>query len=77
MSSQVSIADNGLCSGCQLCALACSFFVGKEHNFNPSRARIMVKRVKKQNSFHVSLTETCTHCGKCIDYCNYGVLVKT
>ena len=77
MASQVSVIDSALCSGCHLCGLACSFFVGKEHSFNPDKARIFVKRVNKQNRFHVSLGDTCTHCGKCVDYCSYGVLAKS
>ena len=62
------------CAGCNLCALACSFFNTDERVFNPSRAFIQIERKDGQNSFAVNFKEDCLDCGTCAEYCHYGVL---
>ena len=64
------------CSGCHLCALACSFFTGGEDMFNLSKARIKISRKEYQNDFLVELLPECINCGLCTKYCNYNVLVR-
>jgi len=61
------------CSGCLLCSLACSFFTGKKE-FNPSEAKINIRRKNKENRYSVNFLEECTQCGLCVNYCHYGVL---
>jgi Fe-S-cluster-containing hydrogenase component 2 len=62
------------CSGCRLCALACSFFVSPERVFSLSKAQIRIDRIDGQNRFTVHLLEGCLGCGICVEYCHYGVL---
>ena len=62
------------CTGCWTCRLVCSFFTERE--FNPSKAKLVVRRVDGMNRFMVAFLEDCTRCGICADYCPYGVLNK-
>nr|HID57619.1 hypothetical protein [Desulfobacterales bacterium] len=62
------------CSGCLLCALACSFFNQPDRVFNLSKSQIKVERIGGQNRFKISFKEDCIECGTCADYCHYGVL---
>lgn len=71
---EIIIDQKENCSGCLLCALACSFFTG-EKKFNPSEAKISIKR-NQQNRFLVELRDDCTRCGMCVNYCHFGVLAK-
>lgn len=58
------------CSGCQRCALSCSFdFTG---SFNPSLSYIMVDPFTKSISF----SDDCIECGLCADACVYDALKK-
>lgn len=70
---EVSIAKEH-CSGCLRCALACSFFTSGQSAFSPSLSRIQVAPRVEFGQFDVKLTEDCTGCGICIDYCEFGVL---
>jgi len=72
--SKVIAEEN--CSGCLLCALACSFFNTPDRVFNPDKAQIKIERMEGQNRFKVSFKEECLECGICADYCHYGVLEK-
>jgi len=65
------------CSGCVLCAIACSFFTGDEEKFNPFKAKIKVSRQEKQNDFFVELLPECINCGFCTKYCNYNAIVRS
>ena len=71
--AEISIAAEH-CSGCLRCALACSFFTSLEGAFNPSQSKIQVTPGPEDGQFEVKLTEDCTHCGICVDYCEFGVL---
>jgi NAD-dependent dihydropyrimidine dehydrogenase PreA subunit len=62
------------CSGCRLCALACSFQNSIEREFSLAAAAIRVARVGRENVFRPRLTDDCTGCGVCVSYCEYGVL---
>ena len=73
--TKVLIKEEG-CSGCLLCVLSCSFFTSKEREFSLSKAKIKVSMIDGQNKFKPVLLEDCTDCGKCVDYCYYGVLSK-
>lgn len=70
----VKVANEKNCSGCYLCALACSFFTAGEHSFNPAEAMIKISRKNGSNTFSVVLRDDCIECGKCVDYCFYDVL---
>ncbi len=72
-SGEISIAAEN-CSGCLRCALACSFFTSPERAFNPSKSSIQVIPGLEDGQFEVVLTEGCTHCGICVDYCEFDVL---
>jgi Fe-S-cluster-containing hydrogenase component 2 len=60
------------CVGCLLCQLICSFTYEKV--FNPSKARIVIEPIN--GGAKIGFTEDCTRCGKCAEYCIYGVLEK-
>jgi Fe-S-cluster-containing hydrogenase component 2 len=64
------------CSGCLRCALACSFYTTPEREFNVSRSRIMILPGWDQRHFEVTLTDECTHCGICVQYCEFGALSR-
>ena len=63
------------CSGCLRCALACSFFT-VDRAFNLAESRIQVMPGPKDGQFQVELTEDCTYCGICVDYCEFGALSR-
>ena len=65
------------CSGCQRCALACSFFTSPEKAFNLSKSKITVMPSWDLGHFEISFSEACTRCGKCVQYCEFGALVKS
>ena len=62
------------CSGCRLCALACSFHNTDEHEFSLAAASIRIDRVGNENSFHPKILDSCIGCGRCVSHCEYGVL---
>ena len=70
---EISIAVE-YCSGCLRCALACSFLTSGQRVFNLSQSRIQVTPRAEIGQFEVKLTEDCTDCGICVDYCEFGVL---
>lgn len=74
--SEVRVTKEENCSGCHLCALACSFFISPERAFSLSKSQIRVERTDGENRFKVDLLEDCLGCGICVDYCHYGVLSK-
>ncbi len=74
--SEVRVTKEENCSGCRLCALACSFFISPERAFSLSKSQIRVARTDGENRFKVGLLEDCLGCGICVDYCHYGVLSK-
>jgi Fe-S-cluster-containing hydrogenase component 2 len=65
-------ADN--CSGCQLCALACSFFTASERAFSPAQAKIVVRPGGVDSWFTVELLPACDGCGICVNYCTFDAL---
>ena len=71
---EVRVTKEENCSGCRLCALACSFFVSPERAFSLSKSQIKVERIDGQNRFKVDILEGCLGCGICVDYCHYRVL---
>lgn len=77
MENKPSVAHPENCSGCITCQLVCSFFNGQEGSFQPSRARIQVRRVGGLNRFRAELLPDCTGCGRCAEHCEYGVLLPT
>ncbi|MFC1944399.1 4Fe-4S binding protein [Chloroflexota bacterium] len=62
------------CSGCLCCALACSFFTSPQKEFNPSQSKIQVTPAEIDGQFDIHISEECTLCGICIDYCEFDVL---
>ena len=76
MAAEISIAPDN-CSGCLRCALACSFFTSPKREFNLSQSKITVVPDWEQGLFHIALSEECTGCGICIDYCEFGVLSQS
>nr|HID57901.1 hypothetical protein [Desulfobacterales bacterium] len=77
MAKRVKVANIENCSGCQICALVCSFFTSDEKRFSLSQTWIKVSRQKSENRFQVELLPQCTHCGLCVKYCYYGVLTTS
>ncbi|MDY6918375.1 MAG: 4Fe-4S binding protein [Chloroflexota bacterium] len=48
-----------------------------EKAFNPSKARIRVRRlVGADTEYEISFTGECDNCGICARYCPYGALVQ-
>ena len=72
----IRVVNEQKCSGCYLCALACSFYTTPERQFNLSTAMIRIERVDKENKFRPVLSEVCLNCvsHKCMDFCTFGVL---
>lgn len=64
------------CSGCLLCALACSFYRGREGSFSLTKAHIEVNRVRATHRFEVKFRGSCDRCGICAGYCLGGALVQ-
>jgi len=59
------------CTGCRLCAMACSLYY--EGVVNPLRARIKIVR-KNHITEKIIHTHDCTRCGHCTTICSYGAL---
>jgi Fe-S-cluster-containing dehydrogenase component len=76
LQKRVKVVNPENCSGCQICALACSFFNSKEKNFSLSKALIKISRINGEEKFQVDLLAQCTHCGICTQFCLYNVLKK-
>ncbi|MBI5013946.1 MAG: 4Fe-4S dicluster domain-containing protein [Deltaproteobacteria bacterium] len=72
----IQVAAPEQCSGCRLCALACSFYNTGEREFSLAAASIRIDRVRGENSFSPQVLEDCTGCGTCVPYCEYGVLAE-
>jgi ferredoxin len=64
------------CSGCRLCALACSFYTKRKREFSLAAASIRIDRLHNENAFSPQVLEDCTGCGMCVSCCEYGVLTK-
>ncbi len=64
------------CSGCTLCALACSSHNSARHEFSLAAASIRIDRVANENTFRPRFLDDCTGCGVCVSYCDYGVLAE-
>ena len=62
------------CSGCLLCALACSFFTTPERAFSPAHAKIAVRPGAAESWFTVQLLPACDGCGVCVQYCAFDAL---
>ncbi len=71
---RVSIISPESCSGCLRCSLACSFFTSPDRAFNPARSKIQVIHGQEDGLFQIELSQKCTHCGICVEYCEFGVL---
>ncbi|MEW6489778.1 MAG: 4Fe-4S dicluster domain-containing protein [Thermodesulfobacteriota bacterium] len=70
----LTIAAPQNCSGCRLCALACSF--ENTRAFSLAAASIRIERVKNENAFQPRVLDECTGCGLCVPFCEYGVLAE-
>ncbi len=64
------------CSGCRLCAMACSFYNTRERELSLAAASIRIDRLRNENTFSPQVLEECTGCGTCVPYCEYGVLAE-
>ena len=63
------------CAGCLVCELRCSLRL--EHAFNPSRARIKIRRlVGAETEYSIAFTDECDNCGICARHCLYEALVQ-
>ena len=60
------------CTGCRICQIRCS--VQEQGEFNPSKAYIVVTRDHGTRTSHLALTDDCTWCGYCVQFCTYGAL---
>jgi len=63
----------GVCSGCLMCQLACSF--AWTERFNPAHSRILIREIS-DNSYSIDFTDECNDCGICVSYCFYDALVQ-
>jgi NAD-dependent dihydropyrimidine dehydrogenase PreA subunit len=72
----ISVAAPQNCSGCRLCALACSFHNTPQREFSLAAAAIRIGRVRNENTFQPEILDDCTGCGRCVSYCAYGVLAE-
>lgn len=70
----LKIVNESKCSGCNLCALACSYYTAPGKSFNPAAAKIKITRKNELNRFEVIIKKECIDCGKCAEYCFYEVL---
>ncbi len=68
----VVVSNTENCAGCHLCIMACSFF--NTGSFGLADSIIKVERVGKQNRFKVTISDDCISCGRCTEYCYFGVL---
>ena len=63
------------CTGCLTCELRCSLRFVKA--FNPSRARIKVRRLGGANTeYAVTFDDDCDRCGICARHCPYDALIQ-
>ena len=67
----------GVCTGCRICELVCSFH--HEGVFSPELSSIRVSRNNRTGEVGVSIDSTCDSCkGEaqplCVAYCLYGAL---
>lgn len=72
----ISVAAPQNCSGCRLCALACSFYSTPRREFSLAAASIHIERVGNENVFSPKVSDDCSGCGMCLSYCHYGVLAE-
>ena len=63
------------CTGCLICQLRCSLRFEKA--FNPSKARIRVRRlVGADTEYAIAFENDCDNCGICVRQCPYGALIQ-
>lgn len=62
------------CSGCQRCALACSFYTTPGKTFNLSKSKIMVMPSWDLGHFEIRIGDDCIRCGRCVEYCEFSAL---
>lgn len=63
------------CTGCLTCELRCSLRFEKA--FNPSKARIKVRRLVGENTeYSVTFDDDCDRCGICARHCPYEALIQ-
>lgn len=63
------------CAGCLICELRCSLRFEKA--FNPSKARIRVRRlVGADTEYSVAFEADCDNCGICARHCPYEALIQ-
>ena len=63
------------CAGCLICELRCSLRFEKA--FNPSQAKISVRRlVNADSEYEITFEEDCDNCGLCARHCPYEALVQ-
>ncbi len=72
----IEVAAPQNCSGCRLCALACSFYNSSQREFSLAAASIRIERVGNESVFRPRVLEDCIGCGVCVSYCEYGVLAE-
>lgn len=63
------------CTGCLLCALACSFI--KTSAFGLSYSLVHIRRDLARGSherFSISFDDGCDGCALCVHYCNYDAI---
>ncbi len=73
---KVKVTNPENCSGCQMCALVCSFFNSKEKHFSLSKALIKISRINGEERFRAEILPQCNNCGICTKFCLYNVLEK-
>ena len=73
--SQAIVVKPDQCRGCLTCQFVCSLRAYGE--FNPSKAHIMINRVKDRYGYLQSFTDDCNGCGGdylCVRWCPYETL---
>ncbi len=69
--------DSDKCTGCLLCALACSFVKTQAFGLAQSRVQIGRDLVKgPQERYSISFSDNCDGCGVCAHYCNYDAIQR-